>query len=474
MITRMHFTVVVAACLLLFAGVGCQSGDLAVLPVKYVPEDIDTVMLDADGTRIKVCTWRDYRRLCAALLDTFGMPLPANPGNAYGSYSIHYFRWPVSGRFGIKEGILDCMVSRDMDEYFFIQMYWVNEQRAWQPLTPGLEAFFRALCRQNLFNQPVIMRPAHKTLPEFKYLSAVIEYDSLGLCAALDSFSFPSAGSCEMRFTINRNGRVDAADIRAAPEVENYLREWVNTLRFPQVVYNTSGDTTAYTVQWQCNLVPRNFHRRMMRHLQSIPIDEDPDPHAAGFKSVFRHTGDTVAVIAEWDFSRIWFYKIRGADFIPATPAPLTNDLVSAIRLEDMDGDLVPEMVLYSDPNMNGNSAHYIYRWNLAANHLEQVGYLFGGVEKHPERQEIWEERTGSWYMPRVKTVYGWKNGKLIPKRRMQCEPVEQNMTNDEVIVRFLTNPFFERGLDTLVLRSTYKERESAALYGRAWDEFFK
>lgn len=122
---------------------------------------------------------------------------------------------------------------------------------------------------------------------------------------------------------------------------------------------------------------------------------------------------------------------------------------------------------------MNGNSEHYIYRWNLEDNYIEQAGHLFGGVEKHPELREIWEERIGSWYMPRVKTVYGWKNSKLIPKRRMQCELLHQDMASDEVLVRVLTNPFFEQGLDTLVLHLKYKTRESAPSHERAWDVFF-
>jgi len=452
----------------------CQTSAPPPRPVKYLPENIDTVMLDPDANRIKVCTWRHYQKLCDALLATFGTPLPNDPSNGYGSYSIHYYCWAPSGRFGMDDASLECMVSKDMDEYIFIQLYFVGNNGKWRPLTQEFKDFFQKSCRENLFDQPVVMHPMHHSIPRFNQLSEVLHYDSLTLHRALDAFFDPYALRSSIEFYINKAGQIDSIQIDAGVKAKPCLREWANTLQFPLLIYDTSGDTTAYRVHWEDHADLDHYPERIQQLLLSHKMPPDSSPYALSFTGDFFHTGDTFAIIPRWDSSFFYSYRIRSGAFIPVYPCPLKDAMGESLTFEDMDFDGIPEMILGSLPNMNGNSGFHIYRWNAPADRLELAGSLFGGVEKQPAIKEIWEIQEGSRYADRVKTVFGWSKGRLIPKRQMRREQQLKDMDCTEVLVKFLRNPFFDRGMDSLVLRATREERLCRPRYDKVWEDYFR
>lgn len=65
---------------------------------------------------------------------------------------------------------------------------------------------------------------------------------------------------------------------------------------------------------------------------------------------------------------------------------------------------------------MNGNFNNYFYSYSKAENEFINGGGFYSGVfEFKPKQSRIEAYYMGSWYMPNIKTIYHWKNNKLIP-----------------------------------------------------------
>lgn len=450
-----------------------QAG-LAGKPVRFYPEFLDTVMVDADGTRIKVSTHRDYRKLCAALLREFGPSLPVDSIDL--RYNDVFYRWRAPQQFDMPGDEMEFLIFKQYQEFIFIQLYVRDKKKGWLPLSPALKSYFTKTCQQYLLGEAIVMQPRRDLhMPDYKYLSAVVNYDSLGLHRALDSLFDPFHLHAEITFTINQSGEIAALKVEAGKQADTFLRHWVKSFNFPILIYDSFKDTATYTVRWQDRISMSGY----LPHIQQLIINHavpiDTTSYAPAFVGDFFKTGDTLAIIPIPDTNLVYCYKIKSSVFQAVSPYPISEYSEGAdIYFEDMNFDGTNELVIAASPNMHGNVARDIYSWNKSSDKLEHVGSLWGSVEEKPEKQEIWEESIGSWYTDNVRTVYGWKVGKLIPKRQIRREPKEETMYNETFIVKYLVNPFYEKGIDSLVVRFRGTETDTHPKYKRMWDGFFE
>ncbi len=443
-------------------------------PVKFYREALDTVMVDADGTRIEISTRRDYQKLCAALLQQFGPSLPVDSNDL--RYHDVFYRWKVPQQFDTQGNEMKFLIFKEYQEFIFIQLYVTDKKKNWLPLSPASKAYFTKMCQRYLLGETTIMRPRRdEHIPDYKYLSAILDYDSLGLHRALDSLFDPYHLHAEIALTINHSGEISALKVEAGKQAEAFLRHWVESLNFPILIYDTFKDTATYTVAWQDGISMSNYLPHIQKMILNHELAVDTTSYAPTFVGDFFNTADTFAIIPMPDTSLVYCYKIKSSVFQAVNPYPISEYSEGAdIYFEDMNFDGTNELVIAAHPNMHGNVARAIYSWNKSSDSLEYAGSLWGDIEQKPEKREIWEESFGNYYTDEVRTVYGWQAGKLLPKRQIRREPKEQTMENQAFIVKYLVNPFFEKGIDSLVIRFRGTETSKHPKYEQMWDSLFE
>ncbi|MFZ4783763.1 MAG: hypothetical protein ACOYLC_15725, partial [Armatimonadaceae bacterium] len=324
--------------------------------------------------------------------------------------------------------------------------------------------------------EPTIMQPRRDMdTPHFKYLSAVLAYDSLGLHRALDSLFEPNNLHSKIDFSINQSGEISALKIEASERTEAFLRQWVKSLNFPILIYDTYKDTAIYRVSWQDGISMPNYLPYMQKLILNHALPLHSTPYAPAFVGDFFNSGDTLAIIPMPDTNLVYAYKIESGVFKALSTNPLSGySEGDEIHFEDMNFDGTNELVFTASPNMHGNIDRTIYGWNESSGSLEMAGTLWGHIEQKPEKQEIWESSLGTWYTDQVQTVFGWKAGKLIPKRQLRREPKTRTMENQTYVLKYLVNPFFEKGIDSLVVQFRGTETDRHLKYARMWEEFFE
>jgi hypothetical protein len=470
---RLLLGIVLGLTLCFYKSAAPQAG-LASKPVKYYPEGLDTVELDADGTRLKISTRKDYRKLCAAMLQEFGPSLPIN--NHESQYNDVFYRWKAPQSFGVRGYEMEFIVFKQYQEFIFIQLYITDKKKHWLPIPPEFAAHFKSLCQQYLLVEPTIMQPRRDMdTPHFKYLSAVLAYDSLGLHRSLDSLFDPYNLHARIVFNINQMGEISALKVEAGAKAEVFLRQWIKSLNFPVLIYDTYKDTAIYQVSWQDGLSMSNYLPYMQKLILNHVLPLDSTPYARAFVGDFFKSGDTLAIIPMPDTNLVYAYKIESGVFKALSSNPISGySEGDEVFFEDMDFDGTNELVFTASPNMHGNIDRTIYTWNQSSGSLELAGSLWGHIELKPEKQEIWESSLGTWYTDQVQTVFGWKAGKLLPKRQIRREPKTRTMENQRYVVKYLVNPFFEKGIDSLVVQFRGTETDRHPRYAQMWEGFFE
>lgn len=461
---------IISGLFLCFCNTGGPVG-LSGKPVKFFPEGLDTVLIDAEGTRLKISTLRDYRKLCAALLEEFGPSLPVNYNESH--YNDVFYRWKAPQSFGVQGYEMEFIIFKQYQEFNFIQIYITDKQKNWLPIPPSFASHFQSLCAQYLCNEPIVMQPRRDmNMPGFSYLSAVVEYDSLDLHRSLDSLFDPYHRNARINFSINKLGEISALKVDAGPKAEVFLRQWTKTLNFPILIYDTYKDTAIYQVCWQDGISRSNYLLHIQKLIVTHTLPRDTTPFALAFVGDFFNSGDTIAIIPMPDTNLVHCYTLKSGVLHALKQSPI-NEYTEGIEtfFEDMNFDGIYELVFTASPNMHGNIERTIYYWNQSTGSLECAGSLWGHMEKNSEKQEIWTSSGGAWYTDQVQTVFGWKAGKLIPKRQIRREPKPGSMGNQVNLVKYLVNPFFEQGKDTLIVRYRDIETDEHPKYPHFFDK---
>ncbi|MCC6413378.1 MAG: hypothetical protein IT270_17080 [Saprospiraceae bacterium] len=142
------------------------------------------------------------------------------------------------------------------------------------------------------------------------------------------------------------------------------------------------------------------------------------------------------------------------------------------IEFEDLNGDDKNELVVSTFWNMNGNSWKEVFIYSDETNTIKYAGAFSTDFEVKRDRKQIEQTFEGSWYADNSKTLYEWRNEKLVPIKQIilaHDQPVTENGK--------LTFEYYENPTDEIKgLKLKFKERyhEDNKKQQRLWDNFFK
>lgn len=146
------------------------------------------------------------------------------------------------------------------------------------------------------------------------------------------------------------------------------------------------------------------------------------------------------------------------------------NDFHS-FEFEDLDGDKRNEIITSTFPNMNGNSFKEVYYYSQKSDTIKYAGGFSSNYKVNLFKRRIEVEYYGSWYANQLKTIYEWRDEKIIPVKEVILSLKKADMIHDAQFISYYENP--TRDKDTLVLKfkKTYREKNKK-LYN-LWENFF-
>jgi hypothetical protein len=161
----------------------------------------------------------------------------------------------------------------------------------------------------------------------------------------------------------------------------------------------------------------------------------------------------------------IKFYKLKNRNwkFIQE----LETFDISFFEVVDLNNDGVKEIQAIGYPNMNGNYWNNFFSYSKSENKFIDGDGFFSAEYKFipsKSRVEVYYVLT-SWYMPNSKTIYYWKNHKLIPYKEVEVGLKIADMRHDAQYIKYSEN----LNLDKDSLDVKFKK----AFRGKKLNEFF-
>ncbi len=137
----------------------------------------------------------------------------------------------------------------------------------------------------------------------------------------------------------------------------------------------------------------------------------------------------------------------------------------------DLNNDGVKEIHTIGYPNMNGNHWNNFYSFSKEENKFMYGGGFFSSMyEFKPQLNRIEVEYGGSWYMPNTKTIYYWKNQKLIPFKEVEVGLKIADMKHDAQYIKYSENLTLEKDSVQLVYKKSFRGKKLNQFY----DNFFE
>ncbi|MFB9079408.1 hypothetical protein ACFFLS_05935 [Flavobacterium procerum] len=96
-----------------------------------------------------------------------------------------------------------------------------------------------------------------------------------------------------------------------------------------------------------------------------------------------------------------------------------TNIFIYRINFDDLDGDNRNEIITSTSPNMNGNTWQEVYYFSKKTNTINYAGSFSTDYIVKKDKKQIEETYEGSWYMDNSKTLYEWRQEKLVPIKQI-------------------------------------------------------
>lgn len=139
--------------------------------------------------------------------------------------------------------------------------------------------------------------------------------------------------------------------------------------------------------------------------------------------------------------------------------------------LVDLDNNGIKEIHSKGHPNMNGNYWNNFYSFSKEDNKFIDGGGFFSSMyEFKPQVSRIDVEYGGSWYMPNTKTIYYWKNQKLIPFKEVEVGLKIADMKHDDYYIKYSENLTLEKDSVQLVYKKSFRVKKLNQFY----DNFFE
>jgi hypothetical protein len=128
-----------------------------------------------------------------------------------------------------------------------------------------------------------------------------------------------------------------------------------------------------------------------------------------------------------------------------------TNIPIYQIDFEDLDGDTNNEIIISTGTNMNGNKWQEVYYYSKKVNTIKYAGSFSTDYTIKKEKKQIEQTYTGSWYMDNSKTLYEWRDEKLVPRKQIVIVHEQPISENGKFTLEFYENK--SNNLDGLTLK---------------------
>lgn len=139
--------------------------------------------------------------------------------------------------------------------------------------------------------------------------------------------------------------------------------------------------------------------------------------------------------------------------------------------LVDLDNNGIKEIHSKGHPNMNGNYWNNFYSFSKEDNKFIDGGGFFSSMyEFKPQVSRIEVEYGGSWYMPNTKTIYYWKNQKLIPFKEVEVGLKIADMKHNDYYIKYSENLTLEKDSVQMVYKKSFRGKKLNQFY----DNFFE
>jgi hypothetical protein len=177
-------------------------------------------------------------------------------------------------------------------------------------------------------------------------------------------------------------------------------------------------------------------------------------------------------IYGNWQTQNIYFYKYD--DKWKRIESDDYNWDVLSFNFQNFNFDEDNEILIKGHYNMNGNQQNTIYKFDTKTNKFIKSCSLFATELSYDNNKNlVYYQYFGSWYMENIQTIYKWKNNKLIPEKSVVKQYKNTSeLNNGKEWIQYYENPTQDK--DTLVLKfkKTYKEKNKK-LYD-LWENFFE
>lgn len=163
------------------------------------------------------------------------------------------------------------------------------------------------------------------------------------------------------------------------------------------------------------------------------------------------------------------FYRYNANRWISSGTGEIEFDLTFRIEFDDMDTDGYNEVIVFSPPNMNGNTWQTVFHYIEESDSIRYAGSFTTDfeIDKKNKLVKTWYE--GSSYMPTSKTIYKWNKTKLIPMKEVEILAREFLNKMSVLVFRYYENDSLEEDSLVLKIEAPYNKKE----HQNIWDNFF-
>jgi hypothetical protein len=167
--------------------------------------------------------------------------------------------------------------------------------------------------------------------------------------------------------------------------------------------------------------------------------------------------------------SNVLFYIRKNDNWILISK--FDSNEVSYFEIIDLNNDGIREIQSIGYPNMNGNYTNYFYSYSETENKFIDGGGFFSSMyEFKPQLSKIEVEYGGSWYMPNSKTIYYWKNQKLVTYKEVEIGLKKADMRHNAMYIKYSENLTLKKDSAQLVYKKLFRGKKLNQFY----DNFFE
>ena len=167
--------------------------------------------------------------------------------------------------------------------------------------------------------------------------------------------------------------------------------------------------------------------------------------------------------------TNVLFYMLKHDKWVLVSK--FESDGVFYFEIVDINNAGVREIQSICYPNMNGNYWNNFYSFSKEENKFIDGGSFFSSMyEFRPKSSRVEVEYGGSWYMPNTKTIYYWKNQKLIPFKEVEVGLKIADMKHDAQYIKYSENLSLEKDSVQLVYKKSFRGKKLNQFY----DNFFE